>query len=286
MRIRIEHETRYTYEEPVRTLLQVLRMTPRSHVGQHVLRWRIEPSIEGALRASVDSLGNLVHHFAADAGSDALAIRVSGEVETDETHGVVRGAVERAPELYWLRETALTAASDPIRAFAEEVAGAVRAEPLAALHRLNAAIHERVAFDTQATSAVTSAAEAFAAERGVCQDLAHVFIAAARHFGIPARYVSGYLCRSDGVVEQEAAHGWAEARAEGLGWVAFDPAHGLCATPAHVRVAIGLDYLGASPIRGSRYGGGSESLDVRLSVSERTARDGRTQTQTQSQSQA
>lgn len=281
MRIRIEHETRYVYEEPVRALLQVLRMTPRGHVGQHVLRWRIEPSIEGALRAGEDPLGNIVHHFAADAGADGLVVRVRGEVETDDTAGVVRGAIERAPDLYWLRETRLTQASDAIRDFAESVAGASRADPLTALHRLNDAIHARVGFDTKPTSAATSAAEAFALGRGVCQDLAHVFIASARHFGIPARYVSGYLCRADGIVEQEAAHAWAEAKVDRLGWVAFDPAHGLCATPAHVRVAVGLDYLGAAPIRGSRYGGGAETLEVRIAVAEPSPRGDQSQSQSQ-----
>ncbi len=51
-----------------------------------------------------------------------------------------------------------------------------------------------------------------------------------------------------------------------LGWVAFDPANGLCATDAHVRVAVGLDYLGAAPLRGTRYGGGDEVLSVKVLV--------------------
>ena len=89
---------------------------------------------------------------------------------------------------------------------------------------------------------------------GVCQDLTHIFIGCARYLGIPARYVSGYFVRVDGVVDQDAGHAWAEAKVPGLGWIGFDPANGICITDAHVRVAIGLDYLGAAPIRGSRWG--------------------------------
>src|SRR3546814_20969809 len=77
---------------------------------------------------------------------------------------------------------------------------------------------------------------------GVCQDLAHVFIAAARSQGMATRYISGHLLRQDGAELQEAAHAWAEAHVPGLGWVEFDPANGICADEHYVRVAAGLDY--------------------------------------------
>jgi transglutaminase-like putative cysteine protease len=96
--------------------------------------------------------------------------------------------------------------------------------------------------------------------------LAHVFIAAARVVGIPCRYVSGHLLRSDGANEQEAGHAWAEAHVSGLGWVGFDPANGICPTEAHVRVGIGLDYLGAAPVRGTQIGGSEEKLAVAIQV--------------------
>ena len=107
-------------------------------------------------------------------------------------------------------------------------------------------------YDTNPTHTTTTATEAFALKRGVCQDLTHVFIAAARYLDIPARYVGGYFHRADGIVQQDAGHAWAEAYVPAIGWVAFDPASGICATDAHVRVAAGLDYLGAAPVRGAR----------------------------------
>ena len=124
-----------------------------------------------------------------------------------------------------------------------------------------------IQFDTDPTHATTTAAEAFALKRGVCQDLTHIFIAAARSLGDPARYVGGYFRRDDGVTEQDAGHAWAEAFVPDLGWVAFDPANGICATDAHMRVAVGLDYLGAAPVRGTRYGGAGETLAVGVSTS-------------------
>lgn len=266
MRVRIEHETHYVYESQIRSLIQILRMTPRSHDGQHVRSWRIEPSADGRLRQNEDALGNLVHHFSADGGVDELSLRVVGEIETSDTAGLVKGAVTRAPDVYFLRDTDLTLADEPLRAFAADVAGDVERDPLGALHRLMGAINAQIVFDTEPTHVATTAREAFSMRTGVCQDLTHIFIACARALGVPARYVSGYFFRSDGVVEQDAGHAWAEARVPGLGWIAFDPANGICGTEAHVRVAIGLDYLGAAPIRGSRWGGGGEKMDVRLSV--------------------
>ena len=76
---------------------------------------------------------------------------------------------------------------------------------------------------------------------------------------IPARYVAGYLQLADGTIDQEAGHAWAEAFVPDLGWVGFDPANGVCPTDAYVRVAIGLDSLGAAPVRGTRYGIGAET---------------------------
>jgi transglutaminase-like putative cysteine protease len=121
-------------------------------------------------------------------------------------------------------------------------------------------------FDIEPTLVTTTAAEAFALKRGVCQDATHIFITAARHLGIPARYIGGHFYRQDDVTAQDAGHAWAEAFVEKLGWVGFDPTNGISPTEAHVRVATGLDYLGAAPVRGTRYGGGGESLKVAVQV--------------------
>jgi transglutaminase-like putative cysteine protease len=265
MRICISHKTHYRYERPVKALTQVLRLTPRGHDGQHVRKWRIEPTVDGRLRPREDTFGNIVHTFSADAPVEEMTVCVTGEVETHDTGGMIRGTVERLPDLFYLRDTDLTTADEGIHEFAQSVAND-SSDRLATLHALLEALHRQVAFDTGPTQVTTTAAEAFALKRGVCQDLTHVFIAAARCLDIPARYVSGYLYRADGVVEQEAGHAWAEAKVPDLGWVGFDAANGISISDAHVRVAVGLDYLGAAPVRGSRMGGGAEDLNVSLKV--------------------
>jgi transglutaminase-like putative cysteine protease len=266
MRIRVSHETVYRYDEPPKGVIQTLRMTPRNHDGQYVVDWRIDASADCRLDAQEDAFGNITHTFNADGPLESLRLLVEGEVETQDSHGIVRGTIEHFPPSLFLRTTPLTAPDPAIAAFARDAAAGNAAGSLGLLHALLARVHQEIAFDTDPTHAATTAAEAFALKRGVCQDLTHVFIAAAREIGFPARYVSGYFHRADGVVRQEAGHAWAEAHVPDFGWVAFDPANGICATDAHIRVAVGLDYLGAAPVRGTRYGGGAEQLSVTVVV--------------------
>jgi transglutaminase-like putative cysteine protease len=255
----------YRYKEPARGVIQLLRLTPRNHDGQYVESWRIDMSENCQLNQHEDAFGNITHVFSAEGPLAELRVLVEGQVDTQDTNGLVVGAIERFPPSLYLRETPLTRA-DP--AIAEFACLSLRSsvEPLATLHDLLQRLHAEVVFDSTPTQTTTTAAEAFALKRGVCQDLTHIFIAAAREIGFPARYVSGYFHRADGVVRQEAGHAWAEAHIPDFGWVAFDPANGICATDAHIRVAVGLDYLGAAPVRGTRYGGGAEQLAVTVVV--------------------
>jgi transglutaminase-like putative cysteine protease len=266
MRIRISHETLYRYDPPAGGVIQVLRLTPRSHDGQDVIDWRIDVFSDCRLTEHEDAFGNITHAFNADGPLDELRVLVEGEVETSATGGTIRGTLERFPPSLYLRETPLTQCDPAIAAYARDARDSVGGDVLKLLHTLLQRLPEDITFDADPTHTATTAAEAFALRRGVCQDLTHIFIAAARELGIPARYVGGYFHRADGVIQQEAGHAWAEAHVPDLGWVAFDPTNGICATEAHIRVALGLDYLGAAPVRGTRYGGGSETLAVAVHV--------------------
>jgi transglutaminase-like putative cysteine protease len=266
MRICISHATTYAYDTPPKSVTQMLRLTPRNHEGQYVCAWRIDLSQDCQLHQHEDAFGNITHTFTAEGPFDRLSVAVEGEVDTLDTHGVVRGTVEHFPPQLYLRETPLTQCDAAIADFAEALRGAAGRDTLNLLHALLTAVNLEMTFDTDPTHAATTAAEAFALRRGVCQDLTHIYITAARALGIPARYVGGHFHRVDGVTAQEAGHAWAEAFVDHLGWVGFDPANGICTTEAHVRVAVGLDYLGAAPVRGTRFGGSGELLKVAVHV--------------------
>jgi transglutaminase-like putative cysteine protease len=268
MRIHVSHLTVYRYSTPATGVIQTLRLTPRNHDGQYVARWRIDVSADCRLDQHEDAFGNITHTFTTDGPLSVLEVLAEGEVETRDTQGVVHGAIERFPPALYLRATDLTRPDAAIAALGAACRAASGGDVLRLLHLLLERVHHEMRFDTDPTHAATTAAEALALRRGVCQDLSHIFIAAARCVDVPARYVGGYLHRSDGVEEQKAGHAWAEAFVPELGWVAFDPANGLCATDAHVRVAVGLDYLGAAPLRGNRHGGSGEEMAVRVRVAQ------------------
>jgi transglutaminase-like putative cysteine protease len=280
MRLRISHSTTYRYEPPATGVIQILRMTPGSHDGQYVVEWQIDVSADTRLDSHQDAFGNVTHVMTHGPIAD-LNVTVAGLIETHDTGGVLRGTDERFPPGLFLRPTALTEVNPAMASFARELRAESESDTLGFLHTLMTQISEHMTFDEDPTNSGTSAVEAFGLKRGVCQDYAHIFIACARSGGVPARFVSGHFLRSDGTVNQQAGHAWAEAHVPNLGWVGFDPANCICTTDAHARIAIGLDYLGAAPVRGTRYGGGTETLTVAVKV-EQAGRPGQWQSQTQS----
>lgn len=266
MLIRVRHKTTYTYERPAQSVIQLLRLTPRNNEGQSVRKWRIELENDGTLRSGQDAFGNVTHMLSLAGPIERITILVEGEVEKQDTNGIIRHSLEPFPPALFLRETDLTKPDAAIVDFARQAALKAGGSELKVLHELLAAINRQITFDVEPTSTVTTAVQAFEMQRGVCQDLSHIFIACARSLGIPARYIGGYLLRSDDVHHQDAGHAWIEAYIRDLGWIGFDPANGICPTEAHIRVSVGLDYLGAAPVRGSRYGGADEQMDVAVTV--------------------
>lgn len=266
MLIEIRHITTYQYEPPARYSIQSLRLTPPSFDGQEVLAWSIKaPGLDKAVQFR-DGYGNLVHLATATGLHDGITIEATGTVETEDRCGIVRGLNETAPRRVFLRETAKTAPDKAIRDLARKASGGRESnDHLDCLHALMSEVRNAVDYEIGATHEHTSAAEALAARKGVCQDHAHIFISAARTIGIPARYVNGYFL-SGTLAPSEAHHAWAEAWVDGLGWVGFDPANGMCPTERYVRLACGFDAATAAPIRGTQRGGENEALDVKVEV--------------------
>jgi transglutaminase-like putative cysteine protease len=267
MRISVGHASRYTYSEPTKYSILSLRLTPPSFQGQRVIEWRVSaPGIE-AVKPFRDGFGNLVHLANCAVEHAESVIVAKGVVETEDRAGVVRGLSDPAPIRVYHRQTAKTAVNDDIRALSR-AAGA--GSDIRGMHNLMHAVRDAIDYEIGATNAHTTAAEALQDGKGVCQDHAHVFIAAARALGIPARYVSGYFLTGDDE-PADANHAWADVWLEGLGWVGFDPANRICPTDRYVRLATGLDATYAAPIRGSRRGVAHEELDVIVEVQQQSS---------------
>ena len=264
MRLAIRHTTRYSFDNPIAHGLQRLRLTPKETQGQRIVDWSM--TYQGAREelSYDDQNHNHVTLVSVDEGASEVVIDCRGTVETQDYAGVIGHHAGHMPLWGFLGATRLTRAGHQIR----RVIGTVeRSEEglVATLHNLSAAIRQAVAYEPGQTHVQTTAEDAMSAGRGVCQDHAHIFIAAARSLEIPARYVSGYLMMNDRI-EQEATHAWAEAWVRGLGWVGFDVSNGISPDPRYVRVATGRDYADAAPITGISFGAAAENLHVDLAV--------------------
>lgn len=253
MRIIVRHEIVQEFASPARSTIQVMRLHPRICESQHVPSWTIDVDVDCRIRESQDAFGNLTQTLDAEGPLSKLTIVARGEVDTFDTAGVLRGEPERFPPEVFLRDTDLTEPDAALRKFAKEVVRPAKTE-LDKPHLLMRAVHDAMMLEAGDDVTPVSAAQAFRSEKGASWDLAHVFIAAARSVGVPARCVSGYLAVQDDESAEEPDLGgplraWAEAHVEGLGWIGFDPSICLCMHDGHVRLAAALDYMGAAPLR-------------------------------------
>lgn len=263
MQLRISHRTTYRYQEPVKYSAQTLRLTPRRDGEQHTLTWSIQAP--GRRAEQVDAHGNITHLLTLEESHREIAIVVGGIVEITGPRDVLREQSALSP-LAYLAPTPLTGASERILALAREHLegpGALRQR----LYGLAQGVCAGVRYRPGTTTVEDSAAAALERSEGVCQDQAHVFIACCRSIGIPARYVSGYLCGDASQSGESASHAWVEVwLSDARGWHGVDVTHAEPAGARHCRLAVGRDYLDAAPVRGVRRGGGPEVLDVSVTA--------------------
>jgi transglutaminase-like putative cysteine protease len=261
MRVSIRHLTHYAYAPAAGRAALRLRLFPPAFQGQTPGRWAVSVNGQAVRPSHTGAFGEAEAVWATREAQTELTILAEGEVSTTDTAGIVRGLQDCARPGVFLRPTALTA---PDQAIVELAKDAEAVAPLDTLHGLCATVADRVAYRSNETHAATTAAEAMAHGFGVCQDHAHVFIAAARTLKIPARYVAGYMAAAQDLHE---THAWAEAYvAELSAWVGFDPANRRCPTEAYVRLTCGVDAAGAAPVRGLVAPGSQEALTAEVDI--------------------
>lgn len=243
---------RYDYDAPVETLRhKLVAVPPPSHGDQHLRAHRVDvQGAEARRRLRRDGRGNTVVQIAADHveagvgfGIAALLERVRGEGPT-----VLPAAALHRRDL--LVPTALTRPDARLRDWAADLTVADDT-PVERADRLCAAVHGAITYQYGITGVGTSAAEALAGGRGVCQDYAHVLLALCHVVGLPARYVSGHL------LGQGGTHAWVEVvvpRDDHAVAIPVDPCNGRRAGRTYVTVATGRDYRDVAPTSGSYVG--------------------------------
>ena len=264
----IRHETIYRYEKPVGYSIQQLRLTPRNELLQRINHWHI--ATPGKRQATQDAFGNSSEILTIIAPHQEVRIVANGVVEIQSPD---RGRLAEKMLLSPLAFTVPTRLTDPLDAVRSFAADKLPAQPTS--HQLldfSQAICEAIHYEMGATISSSTASDALALGKGVCQDHAHLFIACCHSAGIPVRYVSGYI--DPGEVAHSASHAWVDVWVDELdfsGWVSIDVTHARFQTAAYCRLAVGRDYESAAPVRGIRRGGGDELLDVRVDISRLSA---------------
>ena len=250
----LEQQFRYEYDAPVRELRQRLVIVPPArHGNQRRLAHRLEVTGAAARRrVRRDADGNVVAWLEAERVTHAIEFRLAAVLErvSDDGPTVLPAEALRSPRL--LRPTPLTAADDRLRAMAADIAeqsAGDTAEDTA--DRVSAAVSRAITYADGVTGVTTTAAEALAAGRGVCQDYAHVMLALCHVLRLPARYVSGHL------LGQGGTHAWVEViapRGDHAEAIALDPCNGRRTDGGYVTIATGRDYRDVAPTSGSYCG--------------------------------
>jgi transglutaminase-like putative cysteine protease/predicted glutamine amidotransferase len=284
MRLSIVHRTLYTYATPVERSTHLLRLVPLHDRMQTLLSSDVEISVQSRWRDFDDVFGNRVRRAVIDTPYEELSIVARSRVETLDTNplGFDLRRVRTTIPLVWmpwqrnmldpfllppeLPESHLDELTDYAMHFAARNDG----DLLDTLLDLNDAIHREYTYTRGSTTLGTTAFDVYTTRRGVCQDFANLFICLARLMGVPARYVCGYLFtgpKDPNRQQAEASHAWVQVYLPEVGWRGLDPTNGVVTRTGHVRVAVGRNYVDATPTSGTLYlGGGGETLEAAVRV--------------------
>jgi transglutaminase-like putative cysteine protease len=274
-RLEVVHRTTYSYETTVQSSYNEARMTPITDLHQATVDVRFETDPYTPVRRYWDYWGTQVTAFDISEPHDRLMLTSSSVVETEDIRPPARDvtwedlatAATQDSHAELLAPTAYTAEDDELAAMAKEFAAA-HDHPVDAVLAAAAWVNKELTYQSGVTGVRTSAAQAWQAKRGVCQDFAHIGIVVLRAMGVPARYVSGYLhTQKNAAIGDRVAgesHAWIEAWTGD--WWGFDLTNNQEIGHRHVGVARGRDYADVAPLRGVHSGGGAATLMVEVNL--------------------
>lgn len=269
MILEIQHETCLAYTEPVTESIAETRMEPASDGEQSCRSFHLAVTPPTGVFRFVDGFGNRVHHFNVLPAHGEVRVLAASVVET---HPRIRdlsastaaypldlsaAPLELLDFLHLRGPVAHTPKLDPLLADLRPAGGGVADLILA----VSAAIHTRFQYAKDVTLASSPIDDVLTHGKGVCQDFTHLMIAVLRSFGVPARYVSGYIHRQD---TESQSHAWCEAWLPDLGWVGIDPTNDALVDERFVKVGIGRDFTDVPPNKGLYKGKAGEAIRVRV----------------------
>lgn len=283
-RFNISHKTTYKYEKPIERSTHVLRLTPVHDRIQNVVSSSVEVSVPGHSRDYEDVFGNRVRRLEIDTEFTEMVIEAKSTVDVLDVDPLGFGPlrVKSTIPLVWMPwqrqvlDPYLLPPELPETQLAELVEYAMSFvkrndyDLLDTLLDINHTIFREYAYTQGVTTVFTTAFEVYVKRAGVCQDFTNLMICLARLLGVPARYVCGYIYtgpKAANTAQSEASHAWVQLYLPQVGWKGFDPTNGILTQTDHIRVAVGRNYIDATPTSGTIFvGGGAETLSVDVRV--------------------
>ena len=284
MRYQIEHISRYIYSTPVQHCAMSICLEPCSGADQMCTDFLVSTNPDASLFPEVDVFGNTKHNFTINRIHENLEVVARSTVDkgpsiTLSSHlgpgawDEVRSWAGGYSAWEFMQSTPLTSPSPALTTFIEDRGISRGGDPLESLLRLSDTLRLGLEYVPGSTSVVSTIDHIIETGQGVCQDYAHLMLAVARFWGIPGRYISGYLYggRSEPQWEGTATHAWVECMLPEVGWVSFDPTNEGRVDERYVRIAAGRDYQDVAPTKGVLIGGGEGTLEVSVKMSRGTA---------------
>ena len=285
-RLEVHHRTIYRYDKPVERSTHLIRLEPMHDRLQRLAAHQLNVSVDGQWRDFDDVFGNRARRLVLETPFTELAIDARSLVVTlDSTPLDLRPLHARTliplNWMPWQRQTLQPYLLPPelpesqlIELFEYAMSFVKRNDYdlVDSLLDMTRSIYTDYSYKQGTTTVFTTPFEVYTSRRGVCQDFTNLFICLARLLGIPARYMCGYLYtgpKHENRAMAEATHAWAQVYIPEAGWKGFDPTNGVLTQTDHVRVAVGRNYLDATPTGGTIFvGGGQETLEVTVTVEE------------------
>lgn len=274
---KIQHITKYSYDNLVRDSANKIILFPIVDIYQDVLKHDLIITGNPQVDTYIDYYGNEVGSFTYTESHNMLMINSQVSVNThpkplptDEVDSITQwdelySIKYIVPYIDFLKQEYFEGLSElfPI----VEGERKTNDTPYQAALKFTEYVYKNFEYIKGVTTVETTLDEIWGIKAGVCQDFAHILMVMLRLVGIPARYVSGYICPNrDGMRGEGATHAWAEAYLSGYGWLGIDPTNNCVANEMHVRLAVGRNFSDCSPVKGVYKGSARHRLDVSVSV--------------------
>ncbi len=273
----IKHTTRYKYTSPVIDSANQIILFPISDEQQEVIMHELVISHQPLVEVFTDYFQNKIGIFSVIKPHTELSIQSFIEVITHEVKLPEEGPsadtqwaelgikTEQFPYLDFMMLGNIDSEKD-IKAVVDSLF-TTGITPFTIAQNMSAYVYNNFEYKKGITSVETKVDEIWKIRAGVCQDFAHVLLVMLRMIGMPARYVSGYICPKDQELRGEGAtHAWVEAYIPFHGWLGYDPTNNCIVSDRHVRLAVGRNFTDCTPVKGTYKGSSEHSLEVSVSI--------------------